>query len=165
MADTQRENKNKGGNAPQGGAGSTAGGGAGAGGGMTGGGAMTGTMSNLADQARDAASSVAQAAKGAMSDPAGAVEGATSGVASGMRSLAGTLRENAPDQGMLGSTASGVAQGLESGARYLQQEGFEGMTEDVSGMIRRNPIPAALICLGVGFLIGQMMSSSSSRSY
>jgi hypothetical protein len=35
------------------------------------------------------------------------------------------------------------------------------MMEDVTGLIRRNPIPALLLGLGVGFLIGRALSSRS----
>jgi ElaB/YqjD/DUF883 family membrane-anchored ribosome-binding protein len=35
------------------------------------------------------------------------------------------------------------------------------MVEDVGGLIKRNPIPAVLIGLGVGFLIGRALSSRS----
>jgi hypothetical protein len=80
-------------------------------------------------------------------------------VGSGMESLAGTIRQHAPDSGMLGTASQKVARGLESGGRYLQEEGLRGIGEDLTNLIRRNPIPALLIGLGLGFLIGRALRS------
>jgi hypothetical protein len=77
-----------------------------------------------------------------------------------MQSLAGTLRDRGPHEGMLGSASTTVAGALESGGRYLQEEGFSGMMDDVAGIIRRNPIPAVLIGIGLGFLIARTTSRS-----
>jgi hypothetical protein len=104
--------------------------------------------SNVADKARDVASSVGQKA-----------EDAASSVGGGMASLAGTIRENAPREGMLGSAAASVADTLESGGRYLQEEGFGGMADDLTDLIRRNPIPAVLVGIGLGFLLARSTRS------
>jgi F0F1-type ATP synthase assembly protein I len=104
--------------------------------------------SSLAQQARDTASSVA-------SNLGERAEGATTGVGSGMQSLAGTIREKAPDGGMLGSAASSVASGLENAGKYLEEQGLSGVGEDLTNLIRRNPIPAMLIGVGIGYLLAR----------
>jgi hypothetical protein len=76
-----------------------------------------------------------------------------------MQSLAGTIREKAPQEGMMGHAASSVAGALESGGRYLQEEGLSGMGRDISSLIRRNPIPAVLIGVGIGYLIARATRS------
>jgi hypothetical protein len=116
-----------------------------------------GTAGGVAQMARDAASSVAQTA----SDQA---KQASAAVAGGMHSLAGTIREHTPSQGVLGSAAGTVADTLESGSRYMQQEGFAGLVDDVSTVVRRNPVSSVLCCVGVGFVLGWMLSSSSPNS-
>jgi hypothetical protein len=60
---------------------------------------------------------------------------------------------------MLGTAAGTVADTLESGGRYLQQEGFSGMAEDLVGVVRRNPMASMLICVGLGFCLGRMLTS------
>lgn len=115
-----------------------------------------GSTSSMAERAKDMASSAAQSA-GDMASSAG--QRATSSVASGMQSAAHTLRQNLPHEGMMGRASSAVADSLESGGRYLQEEGFGGMMEDLSGVIRRNPIPAVLVGIGVGFLLGRTLRS------
>jgi hypothetical protein len=76
-----------------------------------------------------------------------------------MRNLADTLRHNAPHEGMMGSAASSFADTLERGSNYLEQEGMEGMLEDLSTLVRRHPLPAVLIGFGAGFLVAQLFRS------
>jgi len=52
-----------------------------------------------------------------------------------------------------------VARNLESGGRYLEQEGVGGMAEDFTNLIRQHPIPAVLVGIGLGFLIAQLTRS------
>lgn len=117
------------------------------------------TASAVMDKAKDAASSAARGA-GELASAAGErAESATSSVGGGMKSLAGTLRENLPREGMLGTAGRGVADSLESGGRYLEQEGLGGMVDDLSALIRRNPLPSLLVGIGLGFLLARMTRS------
>ena len=77
-------------------------------------------------------------------------------VGSGMESLAGTIREHAPQSGIMGTASTRVAETLESGGRYLREEGLKGMTEDLTDLIRKNPIPAVLMGIGFGFLLARL---------
>jgi len=72
-------------------------------------------------------------------------------VAGGMKSLAKTLR----DTESLGAASCAVADTLESGGRYLQESGLSGIGTDVGKMVRKNPIPAFFIGIGLGFLIAR----------
>ena len=60
---------------------------------------------------------------------------------------------------MLGSAASAVADTLESSGRYLEESGLSGIGEDLTSMIRRNPVPALLVGIGLGFLIARATRS------
>jgi hypothetical protein len=67
---------------------------------------------------------------------------------------------------MLGSATRAVADTMENAGKYLEDKNLHGMVDDMSGLIKRNPIPAVLLGLGIGFLLGRALSSStSSRSY
>jgi phage-related protein len=124
------------------------------------------------DQARDVASNVGEKAREAVAGAqhmAGNVasnlghkaEDATSAVGGGMKNLAGQVRDHGPREGMLGSATSAVADTLERGGKYLQEEGLSGIGEDLTALIRRNPIPALLVGIGVGFLLARATSSRS----
>ena len=111
------------------------------------------------DSARDMASTATKKAGEAASYVGQRAEDATSAVGSGMKNLAGTIRENAPREGVLGSASSAVASTLESSGRYLQEHGLSGVGEDLTNMVRRNPVPALLMAIGIGFLIARATRS------
>jgi len=116
--------------------------------------------SNVADTARQAAANVADKAKQAAQGIGQRAEDATHGLGSGMKSLGESLRDKAPQGGVLGSAASSVASGLERSGQYLQQEGISGMAGDLTDLIRKNPIPALLVGVGIGFILARATSRS-----
>jgi len=131
-------------------------------------------LGQAADKARDAASHAGQALQGAASAAGQAVqqaassaahtagqraEQATTSVGSGMQSLADTVRHKGPDGGVLGSASHAVADTLENTGKYIEDKNLSGMMDDMTGMIKRNPIPAVLIGLGIGFLLGRTLRS------
>jgi ElaB/YqjD/DUF883 family membrane-anchored ribosome-binding protein len=71
-----------------------------------------------------------------------------------MGNLAGTIRENAPKEGMLGGAASGVAEGLQAGSRYLQEHDFSEMSQELTSLVRRYPFASVGVCFGLGCLVG-----------
>ena len=111
------------------------------------------------EKARDGASAVVQTVQDAATTVGRKAEGATSAVGSRMQSLAGNIRENLPREGLLGSASSAVAESLESSGRYLQQEGLKGIAGDLGNLVRRNPIPALLVGIGLGYLIARSTRS------
>jgi uncharacterized protein YjbJ (UPF0337 family) len=68
-------------------------------------------------------------------------------------SLADVIREKAPHEGAMGTAATTVANKLGAAGSYLQQKNMDHMVGDLTGMIRRYPIPALLIGLGIGYLL------------
>jgi len=70
-----------------------------------------------------------------------------------MKSLANVIREKAPREGKIGTTATKVAGGLESASSYLQEKKFDHLGEDLRGLVRRYPLQALLVGLGLGFLL------------
>jgi len=111
------------------------------------------------EKTKNMASSVVQNLEDAASTIGHKAEGAVDSVGGGMNSLASTIRQNAPAHGVLGSAAAGVASSLESGGAYLQEQNLHGMAEDLTSLIRRYPIQALLVVVGVGFLVGRASRS------
>jgi hypothetical protein len=94
-------------------------------------------------------------AKSAASQAGQKIEDATQAVGGGMKNLAEAVRDKGPREGMLGQASSRVANGLESGAEYLQQHGIKGIAEDLTNLVRNNPIPALFVGIGLGFLVAR----------
>lgn len=115
--------------------------------------------SAAAHKAGDAASFLGEKAGEAASFVGHKAEQATAGVGSGMKSLAGTIRGAVPNTGVLHNAGEAVADTLESSGRFLQEEGLKGMADDFTNLIRRNPIPSILVCLGLGYLIARATRS------
>jgi hypothetical protein len=116
---------------------------------------------NVGDRAREMASNVGNQARQAASAAGQRADDATHRLGSTMESLAGSVREHAPNSGYLGTAAGRVADSLESGGRYLREEGIRGVASDMTELIKRNPIPAVLFGIGVGFLLARATSSRS----
>jgi hypothetical protein len=83
------------------------------------------------------------------------VDEAAAALGEKVQSVADSLRDKGPRDGVLGSASRVVADTLDSAGRYLREEGLTGMTEDLTELIRRNPIPAVLIGMGIGFLLAK----------
>jgi ElaB/YqjD/DUF883 family membrane-anchored ribosome-binding protein len=134
------------------------------------------TATNAADKARDTATSVADKARdlaqGARDAASGAVErardmassaaeSATHSMGGGASTLAGTIRHSLPSEGMIGTAASTVADTLERGGQYLSEGNLRSMSNDLSNVIRQNPIPSVLVGVGVGFVLAHLLSPRS----
>jgi len=115
----------------------------------------------VVDKARDAAGDAVKAGQHAAHAVGNAADAATGQVGAGVQSLAQSVRQHGPDGGMLGTATDTVASTLEQGGRYLQEEGLTGMADDLTSLIKRNPIPALLVGIGIGFLLARLTSSRS----
>jgi len=128
------------------------------------------SMHTAADAAKDAASHVGQAASSAASsvgkkadewtNAAGKkAEEWTASAGNKVESLADTIRDKGPGQGMLGRANEAVASTVERTGEYLQDKNLHGMMNDMTDLIKRNPLPALFVGLGVGYLLGRAMRS------
>jgi hypothetical protein len=119
----------------------------------------------LMDQARSAAENVKDKAKQAGEFVRDRADSTVSTAGKGMESLAGTIRDRGPREGILGSATSGVAGALDSTGRYLDEQGMSGMVDDLTGLIKNHPVPAVLIGIGLGFLLARLTTTTSNRSW
>lgn len=103
------------------------------------------------------ASTVAEKAKAAATFVGDKAEQATAAVGAGMENLGDKIRHNEPAQGVLHDAGEKIADGLESGGQYLEQQGLKGMGTDLTNFVRRNPIPALLVGVGIGVLLAQLI--------
>lgn len=121
--------------------------------------------SDIAGRAKQAAGTVADKARDAARAAGEKADQALSSTGSTVAGMGSRMREGGPQEGYLGRANSAVAGTIEQTGRYLEEHGLSGMADDMTSMIRRNPIPAVLVGVGVGFLLARLTSSSNSRSY
>ncbi len=118
-------------------------------------------VQDLAHTAGQKVQDVAHATSQRVQDAASAVghkaEDATGSLGSSLQSAADRVRENLPREGMLGRASGAVADALDSSGRYIEDRKISGIANDVTEVIRRNPIPAVLVAVGVGFLLGRTL--------
>jgi ElaB/YqjD/DUF883 family membrane-anchored ribosome-binding protein len=145
--------------------------------GTTGGGSGTGTMGNLqnaagsaADRARDVARGAVESARDTATGVMDRARDVAGNVADKARDVAGNVADTARDwaAGAVGAVKDNaavnkaeeyVSEAWETGSRYFQEHNFKDMAEDVAGVIRRNPIPAMLIGVGLGFILARSLRS------
>lgn len=122
--------------------------------------AMRGNVENAAsaagESAQQAASSALNKAQEMATNAGKRVDEATTALGQHVQSMAGNLRERGPQEGMFGTASGAVADRLDTAGRYLQEEGVMGMAEDVTELIRRNPIPSMLVGIGIGYMLARL---------
>jgi len=112
--------------------------------------------SQAGDQVQQATSTAMGKAQELASTASKKVDEATAALGERVKSAASAIRDRGPHEGMLGTATGTVADSLEHTGRYIQEEGVIGMVEDVAELIRRNPIPAMMVGVGIGFLLAKM---------
>ena len=74
-------------------------------------------------------------------------------MASRVTETAGTAATKA--QEMAGSAVTAVTDTVAGVGTYVQEKGLQGLSGDLTDLIRRHPVPALLIGLGIGYVLGR----------
>jgi len=106
---------------------------------------------------QEAASAAGQKVQDAAATVGHKAEDATAAVGRGFETAADKVREKLPHEGMLGRASEAVADTLDRTGRYIEERNIRGIANDVTEVIRRNPIPAVLVAVGLGFLLGRTL--------
>ena len=123
-----------------------------------------------ANKAREAAASVGELASqtacavGSMASHAACDVGKkaddlTASAGIGIQELGDRLSKNTPQTGVLGSASQAVARSVKDSGEYLEGAKLSGMTEDFAQLIRKNPLPAVFIALGLGWFVARKLRS------
>lgn len=88
---------------------------------------------------------------------AATVTSAAQNVASRVTETVGTAVTKA--QEIAGSAATAVTDRVAGVGTYVQDKGVRGLSEDLPELIRRYPVPALLIGLGIGFILGRSVGT------
>jgi len=112
------------------------------------------------DKARDVASRVGDMAGDTAKNVGQRADNLASTVGERAHTAADAVRRHGPQEGMLGNATKAVADTIDNTGRYLQNEGLTGMAGDLGEMIRRNPIPALFVGIGIGYLLSRALDRS-----
>jgi len=103
------------------------------------------TVDRTKDQAQELGSSVSAKA-----------QHATTAAGQTLQSLAGTIRDRAPQEGSVGTAAATAAEKLERAGTYLRERGIDGAVDDLTILIRRYPVQSLIIGVGIGYLLARL---------
>ena len=117
--------------------------------------------SYIGEQAKSATSSAMHSAEDAASYVGKKADDGVHAVGSSLKSFGDTVRHTAPQKDMLKEGMCAVADTLENTGKYLEEEGLSGIASDVTALIKRNPIPALFVGIGVGFLLARALTPRS----
>jgi len=115
----------------------------------------------VSDQASKLASSAMHSMEGTGAYVGQKADDARHSMGSGIKAMGEQLKQAAPE-GMMHDAACSLASSLESTGQYLEEHGFSAMTEDLTNVIKRNPLPSVFIAAGIGFLLAKACTSSRS---
>jgi hypothetical protein len=113
--------------------------------------------SQAADMAKAAAASVGEMASQTAAAVGKEANNLTAGAGTGIKKLGDLIGAKGPHDGVLGSASQAVAETLKEGGQYLEDAKLSGMFEDVTQLIRRNPVPALLVGIGLGIGMGLLL--------
>jgi cell division septum initiation protein DivIVA len=114
---------------------------------------------NVAEKARDMARSATETARDAATGVMDRAKDMAGNVAETARDWASGAADAVKQSDVVNKAGEYVSDAWESGSRYFQEHSFKDMAEDVAGVIRRNPIPALLVGIGLGFILARSLRS------
>lgn len=114
---------------------------------------------DVGEMAGHAASAVGAMASQAACDVGKKADDLTASAGVGIQGLGDRLSRNAPHTGVVGNASQSFARSVKEGGEYVEDAKLSGMTEDVAQLIRRNPIPAVLIAIGLGWFVASKLRS------
>lgn len=115
----------------------------------------------VSDQANKMASSAMDTAQSAGKYMGQRASDARHSVGSSIKSMGESIKSAAPE-GMMHDAAYSLGDSIASTGQYLDEHGFSAMTEDLTNVIKRNPLPSVFIAAGIGFLLARACTSSRS---
>jgi len=111
------------------------------------------------EKAKEAVASVGEMAGQAVCAVGKTADNLTASAGSDIKKWGDTLSEKSPHRGLVGHASQAVADTLKDGGHYLEEAKLSGMTEDITKLIQRHPVPAVLIAVGIGCMLGRAMRS------
>lgn len=108
-------------------------------------------------KAREAVASAGEMASEAASAVGKKADDLTAAAGHGIKSLGETISEKTPHEGITGHASQAVADTIRGAGRYVEEHKLSGIAHDAEQIIKNHPIPALLICFGIGVCVGRAL--------
>lgn len=108
-------------------------------------------------KAKEAAVAVGEMATHAASAAGHKADDLTAAAGHEIKEFGDSIGKKGPHEGFAGAASQVVADSIKGSGRYIEEAKLSGMAHDVEQVVKNHPIPALLICLGVGFCLGRIM--------
>jgi len=115
------------------------------------------SSAEVLDKARDAAGAVGNMATETATAVGRKADDLTAAAGHQVREFGETIGRRGSHEGMAGQASQVVADAIKGGGQYIEEAKLSGMARDVEGVIRNHPIPALLVCFGVGYCLGRAL--------
>lgn len=108
-------------------------------------------------KAREAVGSVGDMAVETASAVGNKADDMTAAAGHGIKEFGDTIGKKAPHDGMVGHASQAVADTIKGSGQYIEEHKLSGMAHDVEKIIKDHPIPALLVCFGLGYCVGRAL--------
>src|SRR5438132_8490987 len=101
-------------------------------------------------KAKEAVASVGEMAAQTASAVGQKADNLTADAGHEIKQFGDTVANKAPHDGLTGAASQAVAEGIKGTGRYIEEAKLSGMAHDVEHLVKNHPIPALLVCFGIG---------------
>lgn len=115
--------------------------------------------STVAEKAKDAASATADKAKELASAAGEKANEYAASAGKGIKQAGEAIAKQGPQEGMLGDATKAVGETVQKTGAYLEDAKLDGMAKDLTELIKAHPVPALLVGVGLGVLLGRATRS------
>jgi len=109
------------------------------------------------DKAKEAVGSVGEMAAHTASAVGHKADDLTAAAGHEIREFGDTISKKAPHEGLTGQASQAVADTIKGTGQYIEDVKLSGMARDVEQVVKNHPLPALLVCLGIGFCLGRAL--------
>lgn len=74
-----------------------------------------------------------------------------------VREWGDNLAKSGPHGGIAGQASQALAEGIRTSGQYLEEHKLSGIATDVEQVVKNHPLPALLLCFGLGFCLARIM--------
>jgi len=109
------------------------------------------------EKAKDTVASAGTMASEAVSAAGQKADDVTAAAGHGIKTMGESMAKKTPHDGMMGHAAQAVADTIKGAGDYVEEHKLSGMAKDLEQVIKNHPVPALLVCFGIGICVGRAL--------